>query len=153
MTAPLRHPLHPALVHFPIACWSLATLADIASLWLGHPAWWLAGVLMAIGTLAALAAMGAGLFELAKIDESDPALRVAHRHMLAAMAAWLAYAASLLLRLDLPLDATPLTAPGALEIGLSVVGFGCLAVAGTLGGTLVYRHGVGVRGRPDRPAG
>ena len=150
MKRPLRHPLHPALVHFPIACWSLATLADIASLWLGQPAWWLAGVLMAIGTLAAVAAMGAGLFELVKIGEADPALRVARWHMLWAMAAWLAYAASLLLRLDLPLDGTPLAAPGALAMGLSVVGFGCLAVAGTLGGTLVYRHGVGVRRDSNR---
>src|SRR3546814_14287794 len=54
-----RHPLHPALVHFPVACWSLATIADVASLWLGQPAWWLAGVLLVIGTIAALAAMGA----------------------------------------------------------------------------------------------
>lgn len=135
-------------MHFPIACWSLATLADIASPWLGQPAWWLAGMLMAIGTLAALAALAAmvaGLFELVKIGEADPAPRIARWHMLAAMAAWLAYAASLLLRLDLPLDGTPLAAPGALGIGLSVVGFGCLAVAGTLGGTLVYGHGIGVR--------
>lgn len=147
----MNHPLHPALVHFPIACWSLATLADIASLWLGQPAWWLAGVLMAIGTLAALAAMGAGLFELVKIDEASPALRLAHFHVLAAMAAWLAYAASLFLRLDLPMDGTtPLAAPGPLAISLSVAGFGCLAVAGWLGGTLVYGHGVGVRRDPDR---
>lgn len=137
----MTHPLHPALVHFPVACWSLATLADIASLWLGQPAWWLAGVLMAIGTLVALAAMAAGLVELVKIDEASPALRVAHWHMLAAMAAWLAYAASLFLRLD----GMALAAPGPLAIGLGVVGFACLAVAGVLGGTLVYRHGVGVR--------
>ncbi|WP_343251093.1 DUF2231 domain-containing protein, partial [Pseudoxanthomonas sp. KAs_5_3] len=25
----MRHPLHPALVHFPIACWSLATAGDL----------------------------------------------------------------------------------------------------------------------------
>lgn len=137
----MRHPLHPALVHFPVACWSLATLADISSLWLGQPAWWLAGVLMGIGTPTALAAMAAGLVELARIDEMDPALRVAHRHLLAAMAAWLAYAASLFLRLD----GMALTPPGPIAIGLGVLGFGCLAVAGTLGGTLVYRHGVGVR--------
>ena len=69
-----RHPLHPALVHFPVACWSLATFADLASLRLGEPAWRLAGMMLAIGTLSALAAMGAGLFEFARIAEGSPAL-------------------------------------------------------------------------------
>src|SRR3546814_19406485 len=94
-----RHPLHPALVHFPVACWSLATIADVASLWIGQPAWWLAGVLMVIGTIAAVAAMGAGLFEFASIAEGRQALADARRHMLMAKAAGVAYAASLLLRL------------------------------------------------------
>ena len=31
----MSHPLHPALVHFPIACWSLATVTDLASLYWG----------------------------------------------------------------------------------------------------------------------
>src|SRR3546814_15511619 len=82
-----RHPLHPALVHFPVACWSLATIADVASLWLGQPAWWLAGVLLVIGPIAALAAMGAGLFEFARIAEGSPALPYARRPLLPAMAA------------------------------------------------------------------
>ena len=34
----MRHPLHPALVHFPIACWSLATAADLAGLAFAEPA-------------------------------------------------------------------------------------------------------------------
>lgn len=144
----MSHPLHPALVHFPVACWSLATLADLASLWLGQPAWWLAGVLMAIGTLAALAAMAAGLLELAKITETSPALRVAQWHMLAAMCAWLAYATSVFLRLDPGHDTVALARPGHWAIALSVAGFACLAITGWLGGSLVYRHGVGVRHDP-----
>src|SRR5690606_40767462 len=45
----MKHPLHPALVHFPIACWTLATLADIGSRWWGEPAWRSAGGLLLIG--------------------------------------------------------------------------------------------------------
>ena len=36
----MKHPLHPALVHFPIACWSLATLADIAGQWSTRWSFW-----------------------------------------------------------------------------------------------------------------
>jgi uncharacterized membrane protein len=134
-----RHPLHPALVHFPVACWSLATIADLASPWLGQPAWWLAGVLLAIGTVSALAAMAAGLYEFARIAEGNPGLADARRHMLLAMAAWALYAASLLLRLQ----GTTLVAPAWPALATSVAGFLCLGAAGWLGGKLVYRHRIG----------
>src|SRR5690606_20177842 len=139
MNPPLRHPLHPAVVHFPVACWSLATFADVASLWLGQPAWWLAGVLLAIGTLAALAAMATGLVEFARIEAGSPALRDANRHTLLVMAAWGLYAASLFLRVQ---DMT-LAAPGWPALATSVAGFLCLGAAGWMGGKLVYQHHVG----------
>lgn len=137
--ATARHPVHPALVHFPVACWSLATFADFASLRLGQPAWWLAGVLLAIGLATALAAMLAGLFEYARIAEGNPALADARRHMLLAMVAWAFYAASLLLRLD----GATLLAPGWPALVTGAAGFFCLCAAGWLGGKLVYRHGIG----------
>lgn len=134
-----RHPLHPALVHFPVACWSLATFADLASLRLGEPAWRLAGMMLAIGTLSALAAMGAGLFEFARIAEGSPALVDARRHMLLAMAAWVLYAASMLLRLR----GTTLVAPPWPALAAGIAGFLCLGAAGWLGGKLVYQHRIG----------
>src|SRR3546814_3122914 len=99
-------------------------------------AWWLAGVLLVIGTIAALAAMGAGLFEFARIAEGSPALVDARRHMLLAMAAWVFYAASLLLRLE----GTTLVAPEWPALATSLAGFLCLGAAGWLGGKLVYQH-------------
>lgn len=137
----MRHPLHPALVHFPIACWSLATAADLASPFLGEAAWRPAGLLMLAGLGFALPAMLAGFLELLKLDEGTPALAVANRHMLLVMAAVACYAASLLLRAE----GTRLHAPGAVAIALGVAGFGCLAAAGWLGGRLVYEYGVGRR--------
>lgn len=134
-----RHPLHPAVVHFPVACWSLATFADIASLWLGRPAWWFAGVLLAIGTLAALAAMATGLVEFVRIEAGSPALRDARRHMLLVMAAWMLYATSLFLRLQ----DMALAAPGWPALATSIAGFLCLGAAGWMGGKLVYQHHVG----------
>lgn len=136
----MRHPLHPALVHFPIACWSLATAADVASVWWGEPAWQFSAVLMAIGLVTAIATMAAGLFELMQLDADHPAMADVNRHMLLAMAAWCLYAASLLLRLE---GIHP-TAPTALDIGLSVTGFIVLGFTGWLGGKLVYGYGVGM---------
>lgn len=136
----MSHPLHPALVHFPVAGWSLATAADVASLWLGEPAWRFAALSMSIGCVVALAAMAAGLWEFAKLREGSPALRVANRHMGFALAAFCAYATSLLLRYH----AHALHAPGTPALAASILGLVLLGVTGWLGGRLVYAHGVGV---------
>ena len=141
----MSHPLHPALVHFPIAGWSLATAADVASLWLGEPAWRFAAVSMAIGCVVALATMAAGLWEFAKLRDGNPALPVANRHMLFALAAFCAYATSLLLRWS----QGELHAPGMPALAASIVGFGLLGITGWLGGQLVYTHGVGVSRERD----
>lgn len=137
------HPVHPALVHFPVACWSIGTVADLAGLRFGEPAWMLAGVLIAIGCVMALVAMTAGSFELARIPQGSAAMKVALWHMGAASTAFILYGASLLLRFG----SGALGPPDQLAIGLSVAGFLALAITGWLGGTLVYTHGVGVRAR------
>jgi uncharacterized membrane protein len=137
----MKHPLHPALVHFPIACWSLATLADGASLWLGAPAWRFAGTMLAIGTAAALLAMATGLVESLKVAADGPAARTVNAHIVAVLAAWLCYATSLFLRWQ----EMTLVAPSGAGLALSAAGFLALCVAGWLGAQLVYRHGVGVQ--------
>lgn len=136
----MRHPLHPALVHFPIACWSLATAADLASPVWGEPAWRLAGVLLVAGIGFSIPAMLAGFLELAKVAEDNPAIKDVNRHMIMVMSALTCYVVSLFLRLH----GTELIEPGLLAIGLSVLGFLCLGMAGWLGGKLVYGHRLGV---------
>ncbi|GAB3369132.1 hypothetical protein GCM10027431_15670 [Lysobacter rhizosphaerae] len=141
----MKHPLHPALVHFPVACWSLATLADLASLrW--APAWHYAGPLMAAGVVTALAAMAAGFVELLKLGDDHPANADANCHMLLAMTALSCYGASLFLRLE----GMTFTRPDAIGIAVGAAGFIALCLTGWLGGKLVYVHGVGV-GRTRAP--
>ena len=136
----MKHPLHPALVHFPVACWSLATLADIAGLWWTRwPLWQFGLAMLGIGCLAGLAAAAAGLLELLKLPPEHPAAGDANRHMGMALAAWTLYAGSLVLRMP---DLQPIP-PGTAALVLSVAGFAALAVTGWLGGKLVYVHGVG----------
>lgn len=134
----MRHPLHPALVHFPIACWTLAVAADFASLRFGAAAWSWSGGLLAVGCGVAVLAMLAGMMELARVPEG-PALRDAWWHMGVMLVALLLFTTRLLLRLD---HLTPL-APDAVSLLLDVGGFLALAIGGWLGGRLVYGHGIG----------
>ena len=152
----MTHPLHPALVHFPIATWSLATLSDAAGLvpaagaW-SEPLWRFAGITLAIGTITALPAMGAGFVDFLKLTPEHPAERDAQRHMLWVMAAWCCYAASLFLRFD----GSTLIRPNLPALALSAGGFVALGVAGWLGGRLVYAHGLGAAPRQhalERPS-
>ena len=137
----MTHPVHPAVVHFPVACWSLATLADLASLRWGEPAWMFAGMLLVIGTLGGLAAMASGLPELRKLAADDPAGTDLNRHIGLVMTAWCLYATSLVLRLH----GTTLQAPDASAISLGVAGFIVLVAGGWFGGKLAHRHGIGGR--------
>jgi len=134
----MRHPLHPAIVHFPIACWSLAVVADFSSLWLGDPAWRWSGGLLAVGCGMAVIAVLAGMVELTKVPDGAPR-RDRWVHMGAMLVAFTFFAARLVLRLD---AMQPLP-PNALSLFLDAGGFTALGVGGWFGGRLVYHHGVG----------
>jgi uncharacterized membrane protein len=135
----LGHPVHPVLVHFPIALLLSATIADLA---------WVAGltantqiaaVMMAGGLAGGLLAMGAGMVDFARLDEA--VVPHAVRHMTVVGLAWVGYAIALYLRRD------SLSANGVVEaptIALSIVSALVLAFGGWLGGRLVYTFGAGV---------
>jgi len=134
----MAHPVHPALVHFPIGLLLTATLADIAGLVAGWPEPRFAALLMALGLAAALPTMAAGLYDFRRLNETQ--MPHALRHMGAVAVAWLGYGIALYLRRDV-------FAGGAEPSAMSVaVGFGsalALGFGGWLGGELVYRHGAG----------
>ena len=140
----MKHPLHPALVHVPVACWLLAPLADFGALlrWpeqLALASAGLAGIGCAFGLLAA----GAGMFELVKLGPEHPASRTAMRHMGCALLTWCLFAASLVLRAR---DGAWGVA-GPAVLALDAAGLLGVLITGWLGGTLVYVYGVGVRER------
>jgi uncharacterized membrane protein len=132
------HPVHPALVHFPLGLLLTATIADLAAVagvW-SEPrftAW-----LMAAGLAAALPTMAAGLYDFRRLDERQA--RHAMRHMAAMALAWLGYAVALYLRRDAFAGAG---APSVASIGVSLASAVALGIGGWLGGELVYRHGAG----------
>jgi uncharacterized membrane protein len=132
------HPIHPALVHFPLGLLLTATIADLAQLaglW-SEPrftAW-----LMAAGLAAALPTMAAGLYDFRRLDELQA--RHALRHMAAVAVAWLGYAISLYLRRDTFAEAA---GPSMASIAIGLAGAVALGFGGWLGGELVYRYGAG----------
>jgi len=140
----LGHPVHPAIVHFPIALLLSATVADLA---------WVAGitadthiaaVLMAAGLGGGLLAMGAGFVDFMRLDEAI--IPHATRHMMVAGFAWLGYAIAFYLRRDALWGTAAIEMP---TIATSVASSLLLALGGWLGGRLVYNFGAGVAARRE----
>lgn len=133
-------PLHPALVHFPVAAWTASLLADGGFLLTGEPFFWaIAYWSMAIGIVIALVAMTAGFVDFVKLGSEHPAWDAVQRHMLLMGSAWSVFVLDLLLRSREAPDAMPWWLAG-----ITLLGFVLLMIGGHLGGRLVYQHGVGV---------
>lgn len=134
------HPLHPALVHFPLALWFAAIFSDLVGWWLADPFWWRMGYwCLTFGTAAALPAIVTGFLDYVALPPKDTSFNVATAHMMVMLSAATAFGASWMLRTQ----AGVAVAPSALAWALALIGAGLLAVGGWLGGTLVYRYGLG----------
>ena len=136
----LRTPLHPAIVHFPLALLVLAVAGDgiafvggIQSL--ATTARW---ALSAAAVGAALAVL-AGLHDMHRATMSEEAHHRVHRHM---------YVGLTLAGVIVGLTAWRwLAGVSALYLSAAVVSLGLAALQGWLGGELVFRDGVGVARR------
>lgn len=135
----MRHPLHPMLAHFPVACWTIATAADIASFRYGAPAWHVANTLLWIGLLIAVPTFFLGVIDLIRIRNDPAPVRIAFTHMGVMFGAFVLYLVSLVMRVH----EEHLGAPGVAARIISVIAFLVLFVGGWLGGTLVYGYGAG----------
>jgi nitrite reductase/ring-hydroxylating ferredoxin subunit/uncharacterized membrane protein len=140
---PVRCPIHPAIVHLPIALFPLSVILDVASwmvsssdLPLVHAAF---GCLLA-GLATALLAAIFGLVDFTEIRDDHPAKRTATAHLVLNLIAVGLFAASAGLRFS-SLSA-PRTPTAALVV--SLVGLAVLLYSGYLGGVLVYDDGIGV---------
>lgn len=134
------HPIHPMLVPFPIAFFTLALVMDIAywqssNLTWKHFAEWLLFAGLVVGALAAV--VGAVDFIARReIRAQKPAWPHAVGNVVAML---LAFVNSFVHARDGWTGVVPW------GLTLSVMTILLLLVTGWLGGALVYRHGVGVR--------
>jgi uncharacterized membrane protein len=142
------HPVHPILVHFPVAFWTVGTVAYIADAAGVEGAAAVAKLSNAAGLIMALLAMTAGLMELRLIDSSSAAMRVATTHMMAMAAAWVCFMAALVITISAGASLDKQIAQ-LVGVGGASVGFLLMSAGGWLGGRLVYEFGIGVATRKE----
>lgn len=94
-------PLHPLLVHFPIAFWMAVPILDVAALCAGprsSPRWWtLALGATALGIVIGAAALATGLLEYREPSVAGIDMRLAARHAVRTTLAWCVFSAKTLL--------------------------------------------------------
>lgn len=136
------HPLHPLLVHFPIALWASVSLWDLLALVRGDSLWWaMAFWSLIAGLVLAVPAALAGLADFVALGPSHPADRIANLHLATMLGAAGLYGLSAFAR-DGP--GVLAGADRTLALVTALGGLALVAVGGWLGGQLVYRFGVGV---------
>lgn len=143
------HPIHPALAHFPVGLWLAAVLWDLVGLWRStDPLWWqMSYWCLALGLAVALPAIATGLIEFLALHSDEPATDTATAHMMAMAGATALFGASWVVRAKAGAETTP----ALWALALAWVGAAVLAVGGWLGGSLVYRYGLGRKN--DRDSG
>lgn len=138
-------PLHPRLVHFPIALLVLGAAALIIGQW-RRPAWlWQWGLIsLGGGWLLTVPAMITGLIDKSALSADSPAVRTADQHTTAMFITWGLYGLALYWayrwRHDMEREGRRYKM-AVLLVAATVI----LVIASDLGGQLVYRYGVGVQ--------
>lgn len=136
-------PVHPAIVHFPVALVTLSVVADFIAYFarsssLGTAAWWaLAG-----GAIGAAIAIPAGLFDMNREKIAHDAHARVHTHMKVGLVLFTAIAVLAIWRWRIYIDSGDGPGWGYLIAALCVLVL--THFQGWLGGELVYSHGVGV---------
>ncbi|HEV8653009.1 MAG TPA: DUF2231 domain-containing protein [Actinomycetes bacterium] len=144
-------PLHPMLVHFPLALYPASLLFDGLSYLAADGNPWVRGAfaLIVAGLAVSLPAAVTGFADFLLVESGTRTWRLATTHMTTMLVASVGFLGGALLRArDLDVTATP-----AGLVVLSLAGAGLLAFGGLLGGDLVYRHGRRVEAVPATPDG
>ena len=133
------HPIHQMLIPFPLGVLAMAVFFDVIALVADWPKLHEASFYMiAAGVISGLAAAIFGLIDFLAIPGGTRAKRVGMMHGAGNVVVVVLFAASWLLRRDIP------ARPETLAIALAVAGAGLATLTGWLGGELVDRLGVGV---------
>lgn len=140
----MQKPVHPILVHFPIALLVTSFVADATFFFtsletLRHAGWWMLAAAAAAGVLTVLA----GMFDMRRAPLPEDVHEQVHRHMWVGIALFVVICGLAAWRWTFFDDpAKPLT---TLYLDVAFLAVALAAFQGWLGGELVYTHGVFVR--------
>jgi uncharacterized membrane protein len=135
----LGHPIHTALIVFPLGLLGMAVIFDLLALAMGQGYWAeIALWMMVAGVVTGLIAAPFGLIDWLAIPAGTRAKRIGALHGIGNVIVVLLFAVSAWMRWDVP------QSPSVLAVMLSLVGLLLALVTGWLGGELVDRLGVGV---------
>jgi uncharacterized membrane protein len=139
------HPIHPAVITFPIGLLVSVLATDIAYWLLGDPFWARASFWLIVGGLVTgLVAAITGLLDFIRIGRVRKHT-AGWAHMYANVTALVLTAINLGLRIGNPAENVVFTG-----LILSVIVAALLGISGWYGGELVYRHKVAVIGYGDQ---
>src|SRR4051794_5246631 len=150
---PLRgfpgHPSHPPLTDVTIGAYTFATIAAILSKAgvAEHgfaQAWWLA---LLVGAISSALTVSTGLLDWLQISSGTPLKRTANLHAAAMASATVFF----VLAIVFGHDDYAARAVGTPMLVLTIVGFVLLTAGGTMGGSIVYVHGMRVLNLVDEP--
>ena len=144
----MNHPIHPMLVHFPIALLFASVFFDLISFQTGREEFKKGGFwLLVLGWIAGLAATLSGTLSEDVVEKAGVPKGAIERHEFFAMATMALFAGLMLVRVWVRNRWS--FRDRLFYMGMALIGLSLLATAGFLGGDLVYRYGAGVQ--PDAP--
>jgi uncharacterized membrane protein len=139
----LGHPLHPLLVHLPMALWPAAFLFDLLSrAGIGGNAMVRTSFFaIGLGLAVALLAVPTGVVDWSGIKREKPAWKIGLWHMALNAVVLILFALNFTLRLETYREAAFVPVSPLI---LSIVGTLVLGVSAYLGGRMVYAYGINV---------
>lgn len=134
------HPVHPALIPFPLAFLLGAFAFDVVGVWLDRPALWTTGAHLALaGVIAGLVAAVPGVIDYwYTVPPRSTGKTRARKHALVNVSAIALFALARWIRGDATIQ------PDTVLIGAEGLGAGLLLMGGWMGGTLVSRNQISV---------
>lgn len=131
-------PVHPALVHYPVALAATSVIADTFAVAVGAPALLILGQWgMAIAAAGAAIAAPAGYWDMKRDDLAHETHELVHLHMKSGLVLVVVLAFAALWRWSL-------AEPTLLYIALAWIVLAGVAIQAWMGGEIVYAHGGGV---------
>jgi uncharacterized membrane protein len=137
-------PIHPMLVHYPIALWTTSVITDLIFIFNRNTSLILISkFLIAAGILGAILAAIFGTIDWLTITE-PAAKKVGNLHLILNVFALVLFGVSLYLRMK-HYGASLVGFHLKIPFLVSVVGWLLMAISASLGGKLVYEHRMGVK--------